>query len=65
VQEPEEFSGMGKKIHRKVDKVRCEPPVSVTCGEAKKKSIGLNGRAEKTPLLVLHLKTTVDMNRND
>jgi hypothetical protein len=25
-----------KKIHRKVDKARCEPPVSVTCGEAKK-----------------------------
>lgn len=26
-----------KKIHRRVDKVRCEPPVNVTCGEAKKK----------------------------
>jgi len=33
---------MGKQIHRRVDKARCEPPVSVTCGEAKKQIDWLN-----------------------
>lgn len=28
--------GKKKKIHRRVDKAHCEPPVSVACGEAKK-----------------------------
>jgi hypothetical protein len=27
---------MGKKFYRRVDIACCEPPVSVTCGEAKK-----------------------------
>jgi len=31
-----------KKIHRRVDKARCEPPVCVTCGETKKQIDWLN-----------------------
>ena len=33
---------MGKKNYRRVDKARSEPPVSVTCGEAKKQIDWLN-----------------------